>query len=58
MHNTDITQTFSSNIKAPSARDAILGMDNIRTKLMDTPTNINPVKVAAADATDEKKLFH
>jgi hypothetical protein len=33
-------------------------MDNTRLRLMDTPTNINPVSVAEALTIAEKKLDH
>jgi hypothetical protein len=53
-----MTKTFNISINEPSARPGNWGKESIRVRLIETPTNIKPAKVAAALALTIKKLFH
>ena len=57
-HSAAIIKTVSSNKSDSNARPGIEGMDNILARLMETPTNISPVKAAAAPAMATKKSLH
>jgi hypothetical protein len=49
---------LSSNISDSNARSGSAGIDNILERLIEAPTKINPVKVAADSAIAAKKLAH
>ena len=51
-------KTATKSRRAAKARLGSRGVDKILLKLMDTPTNVNPLKVAAAPNWAEKKPCH
>ncbi len=53
--NIDKISIVNNNIKEINARPGSVGIDKILVRLIETPTNINPVKVAAAPAVAKKK---
>ena len=54
--NEDIIKMVIKSIKDSNARVGSVGTDNIFERLIDTPTKISPVKVAAAPAVATKKF--
>jgi hypothetical protein len=53
----NISMVNSNNIEI-NALSGNAGMDKTFARLIDKPTNNNPVKVAAAPAVAAKRLFH
>ena len=57
-NNIDKITIVNNKINEINARSGNVGVERIFDKLIETPTNISPVKAAAAPAVATKKSFH